>query len=136
MGLLVDLMLILPAPWFPELRLMVMAMVVNLRVQTNLLGHLTLGIIGGGIMEVAYAAYRRLHHPFTLMMPATILTLTMAQHNMFDLFCYMIADVWHPWMWLAATIGNTIGALVLSVVNFDRFGHFRDQDDYDFEGQK
>ena len=32
MGLLVDLMLILPAPWFPELRLMVMAMVVNLRV--------------------------------------------------------------------------------------------------------
>lgn len=135
MGLLVVLMLILPAPWYNELKLMTMQQIINLREHTSLLSHLTLGIIAGGIMEVAYAAYRRFKHPFCLMLVATVMMLVKAEHNMMDLFCYMIVDVWHPWMWLATVVGNTIGALTLSVVNFDKFGHFKDQDDYDFEGQ-
>ena len=137
MGLLVVLMLIYFAPWFKELQLMMMQQVVHLREHTSLLGHLTLGIVAGGLMEVAHAAYRRFKHPFALMLPATVMLLVKAEHNMLDLFCYMVTDVWHPWMWLATVVGNTIGALTLSVVNFDKFGHFKDQDDYDFEeGQK
>jgi len=57
---------------------MAMQTVVNVRIQGSLLSHLTLGIIGGGIMEVGYAAFRKLNHPFCLMMPAAVLALVHA----------------------------------------------------------
>ena len=53
---------------------------------------MTLGIIGGGIIEVGYAAYRRQHHPFCLMFPTAILLASRAQHNMMDLFAFMITE--------------------------------------------
>lgn len=99
-----------------------MTIVVNERIASGLLAHLTLGIIGGGIMEVGYAAYRRLNHPFCLMMPAAVLILAKAQHNLADLFVYMIADVWFPIIWLITLAGNIIGALTLSICNFDSQG--------------
>ena len=45
---------------------MAIATIVQERVYNGLLGNLTLGIIGGGLMEVGYAAFRRLKHPFCL----------------------------------------------------------------------
>lgn len=101
---------------------MAMQTVVNERVVGSLLSHLTLGIIGGGIMEVGYAAYRKLNHPFCLMMPAAVLALVHAQHNLADLFAYMIADVWFPFIWFTTLAGNVIGALTLSICNFDSRG--------------
>ena len=131
MGLLVDLMLLMPAPWFAQLQLMTMQTIVNERIVGSLLSHLTLGIIGGGIMEVGYAAFRKLNHPFCLMMPAAVLALVKAQHNLADLFAYMIADVWFPFIWFATLMGNVIGALTLSICNFDSRGrsgaHIDDQ---------
>lgn len=85
---------------------------------------MTLGIIGGGIIEVGYAAYRRLRHPFCLMFPTAILLASRAQHNMMDLFAFMITGEWHPIIWLAILLGNIIGALTLSICNFDNFGKF------------
>lgn len=82
-------------------------------------------------MEVGYAAFRRLKHPFCLMLPAAALVMCRAQHNLGDLFAYMIADVWHPWLWGSALLGNIIGALTLSIVNFDKFGRFTESE-YDF----
>lgn len=73
-------------------------------------------------MEVGYAAFRKLNHPFCLMMPAAVLVLVRTQHNMADLFAYMIADVWFPLIWLATLAGNIIGALTLSICNFDNRG--------------
>jgi hypothetical protein len=73
-------------------------------------------------MEVGYAAYRKLNHPFCLMMPAAVLALVRAQHNLADLFAYMIADVWFPFIWAATLLGNIIGALTLSICNFDNLG--------------
>lgn len=90
---------------------------------------MTLGIIGGGIIEVGYAAYRRLNHPFCLMFPTAILIMCRAQHNMMDLFALMITGEWYPLIWLAILVGNIIGALTLSICNFDKFGSF---DAYNF----
>lgn len=101
---------------------MTMEIIVNERIVGSLLSHLTLGIIGGGIMEVGYAAFRKLNHPFCLMMPAAVLALVKAQHNLADLFAYMIADVWFPFIWFATLVGNVIGALTLSICNFDSRG--------------
>ena len=112
-----------------------MASIVQERVYNGLLGNLTLGIIGGGLMEVGYAAFRRLRHPFCLMLPAAALVMCRAQHNLGDLFAYMIADVWHPWLWGSALLGNIIGALTLSIVNFDKFGKFTETD-YDFHNER
>ena len=93
------------------------------RVISGLLAHLTLGIIAGGIMEIGYAAYRRLNHPFCIIMPAVVMILIRAEHNLADLFVYMIADVWHPFIWFVTLLGNVIGALTLSICNFDSLGH-------------
>lgn len=84
---------------------------------------MTLGIIGGGIIEVGYAAYRRLNHPFCLMFPTAILIMSRAQHNMMDLFALMITGEFYPLVWLAILVGNVIGALTLSICNFDSLGH-------------
>lgn len=83
---------------------------------------MTLGIIGGGIIEVGCAAYRRLNHPFTLLFPTAIMLTSRAQHNMMDLFAFMITGEWHPCIWAAILLGNIIGALTLSICNFDNFG--------------
>ena len=99
-----------------------MTLVVNERIVSSLLAHLTLGIIAGGILEVAYAAYRTLNHPFCLMMPAAMLVLIRTEHNLADLFIYMITDVWYPSIWAITLLGNIIGALTLSICNFDSRG--------------
>jgi len=122
MGLLIVVMLLYPAPWFGELTALAMDLIVVERVKSSLLAHLTLGIIGGGILEVAYAAYRKLNHPFCLMMPSAVLILIKAQHNLVDLFVYMITHVWFPFIWAATLLGNIIGALTLSICNFDSLG--------------
>lgn len=124
MGLLVDLMLILPAPWFAKLQIEAAHLITFECVESSLLANMTLGIIGGGILEVGQAAYRRTKHPFALLFPTAILILSRAQHNMMDLFAFMITKEWHPFIWFAILVGNIIGALTLSVVNFDDFGHF------------
>lgn len=124
MGLLVDLMLIIPAPWFAGLQMSAAHLITAQRIGSGLLSNMTLGIIGGGIIEVGYAAYRRLRHPFCLMFPTAILLASRAQHNMMDLFAFMITEEWHPVIWLAILLGNVIGALTLSICNFDNFGQF------------